>query len=298
MTLSRFIPLPHPLDLTLSLAPLQRGGPADPTVRLEADRVWRATRTPVGSATTYLESRPGGILVNAWGPGAEWALDHAPRLIGNEDAPETFVARHPLLADLHRQHLDLRLPRTDAVFEALLPTILEQKVPSVEAQTAYRGLIRAFGEPAPGPGGLMLPPSPAALRATPYFAFHRFRVERRRADTIRAAASYARRLEETVGMDRAAARRRLTSLPGVGTWSAEEVAARAYGDPDALSLGDYHLPHMVSWALLGVPRGSDERMVELLEPYRGHRARVIRLLEIGGILPPRFGPRLPLRRLY
>ncbi len=298
MPLTRFVPFPAGLDLFLTLGPLQRGGPGDPTIRFESSGVWRATRTPSGPATTHLASRPEGILAEAWGPGSDWVLEHAPVLLGRLDPAEAFRPQHPLIAELHRRHATLRLPRTDAVFEALVPTILEQKVPAVEAQAAYRGLVRAFGEAAPGPAGLMLPPSPAMLRATPYCAYHRFRVERRRAETIRAAAAVSPRLEETLTMETTAARRRLTTLPGIGVWSAEEVAARAYGDADALSLGDYHLPHLVSWALTGAPRGSDQLMLELLEPYRGHRARVIRLLEVGGVRPPRFGPRLPLRRLY
>jgi 3-methyladenine DNA glycosylase/8-oxoguanine DNA glycosylase len=294
MALARFVPLPAGVDLLLTLAPLQRGGPGDPTIRFEDAGVWRATRTPAGPATTHLAPAPRGVLVEAWGPGSEWALDHAPVLLGSLDPADGFRPHHPLIAELHRRHSGLRLPRTEAVFEALVPTILEQKVPSVEAQVAYRGLVRSFSGPAPGPAGLMLPPSPEALRAAPYWEYHRFRVEQRRAETIRAAP----RLEDTLAMEAPAARRRLTSLPGVGVWSAEEVAARAFGDADALSLGDYHLPHLVSWALTGAARGSDELMVELLEPYRGHRARVIRLLEVGGIYPPRFGPRLPFRRLY
>ena len=87
------------------------------------------------------------------------------------------------------------------------------------------------------------------------------------------------------------------SLPGIGPWSAAEVSMIALGDSDAVSLGDYHLPHQVSWALAGEPRGTDDRMIQLLEPYRGHRARVIRLLTLGGIQAPRFGPRIRLRRI-
>jgi 3-methyladenine DNA glycosylase/8-oxoguanine DNA glycosylase len=93
------------------------------------------------------------------------------------------------------------------------------------------------------------------------------------------------------------AREWLMRLPGIGPWSAAEVSAVAYGDRDVVSLGDYHLPHQVAWALAREPRGSEARMIELLEPYRGHRARVIRLLTLGGIQAPRFGPRMRLRRI-
>ncbi|HXF57914.1 MAG TPA: DNA-3-methyladenine glycosylase 2 family protein, partial [Actinomycetota bacterium] len=111
----------------------------------------------------------------------------------------------------------------------------------------------------------------------------------------REAARHARRLEDLVGRSREEAYRRLLALPGVGPWTAAEVALVALGDADAVSLGDYHLPHAVAWALAGEPRGTDQRMLELLEPYTGHRGRVLRLIAAAGIRPPRFGPRLPLR---
>ena len=99
------------------------------------------------------------------------------------------------------------------------------------------------------------------------------------------------------GIDPMQVRRLLTTLPGVGPWSAAEVSVVALGDRDVVSMGDYHLPHQVSWALAGEARGSEARMLELLEPYRGHRARVIRLLTLGGIQAPRLGPRMRLRRI-
>jgi 3-methyladenine DNA glycosylase/8-oxoguanine DNA glycosylase len=126
---------------------------------------------------------------------------------------------------------------------------------------------------------------------------HRLGIERRRFGIIQTAAARARRLEATVDRDPAEARRLLTTLPGIGPWSAAEVSLVAYGDRDVVSVGDYHLPHQVAWALAGEVRGSDARMLELLEPYRGHRARVIRLLTLGGIQAPRFGPRMRLRRI-
>ncbi|HSH62301.1 MAG TPA: hypothetical protein VK988_22155, partial [Acidimicrobiales bacterium] len=194
----------------------------------------------------------------------------------------------------------LRISRSNAVLEALVPTILEQKVQGIAAKRSYRALVCAWGEPAPGPpgrAGLMLPPTPQLLAGTPSYAFHPFGVQRKRADAIRRACSYAHRLEETTTMAGTDAQRRLCALPGVGRWSAAEVAMVALGDPDAVSVGDYHLPHDVSWALAGEPRGTDERMLELLEPFAGHRGRVIRLLVAGGLRAPRRGPRLPMHSI-
>lgn len=288
--------VPGPLDLGLTLGMLQRGGSRDPTTRVEAGEAWRASWTPEGPATTLVELSLPTLRVRAWGPGAGWAIATAPALLGLDDSPESFHPRHPLLFEIHRRHPGLRLGRTEAVFEALVPTVLEQKVASVEARSAYATMVRALGEPAPGDAGLLLPPTPQRLLRTPYWTFHGYGIERRKADVIRNAAAVAHRLDELVLIPPEEARRRLLSIPGIGPWSAAEIAAVALGDRDAVSPGDYNLPHLVSWALAGEPRGSDTRMLELLEPYRGHRARVIRLLGAAGIRAPRFGPRMPLRR--
>jgi len=289
-------PLPFSLDLTETLGPLRRG-PSDPTIRFGPDGVWRAARTPDGPATLRLQHGGNRLVAEAWGDGSRWLIDRVPSLLGFDDRPEAFKPASRLLWDLHRHHPGLRLGRTGLVFEALLPTILEQKVPGVEAYASYTRLVHALGERAPGDAGLMLPPSPQRVSTTPYWAVHRFGIERRRFAVIQLVASRAARLETTTTIEPAEARRLLTSLPGIGPWSAAEVSAVAYCDRDVVSLGDYHLPHQVAWALAGEVRGTEARMLELLEPYRGHRARVIRLLTLGGIQAPRFGPRIRLRRI-
>jgi 3-methyladenine DNA glycosylase/8-oxoguanine DNA glycosylase len=284
------IRLRGPLDLARTLAGAR---PA----RVAAPGVWRATRTPAGPGTERLWLEGDSLRVEAWGPGAEWLCEHASALVGEDREERPFEPRHPLLAELHRRHPGVRIPRTEAVFEALVPSILEQKVIGLQARQAHRRLLLELGEPAPGPLPIRLPPAPETIAATPYWTFHRWGVEQRRAQTISAAASRARRLEETSTMSPGDAQRRLMTLPGIGPWTAAEVAVVALGDPDAVSVGDFHLPHLVSWALAGEPRGTDDRMLELLEPYRGRRARVIQLLEVAGITPPRRGPRLPLSRI-
>ncbi|MEJ7584419.1 MAG: hypothetical protein WKF43_10120 [Acidimicrobiales bacterium] len=136
------------------------------------------------------------------------------------------------------------------------------------------------------------------LARVPYSAFHSMNVERKRADTIRRACAHASRLDALIGCDRPAVTARLTAVVGVGAWSAAEVALVALGDADAVSVGDYHLPHHLCFALAGDRRGSDERMLELLEPFRGHRGRVLRLVTNAGIAPPRRGPRMAPNRIW
>ena len=293
---SRTIALDGPLDIGLTLGPNVRGT-GDPAMRLGRGWAIRATRTPDGPATIELSLRGSALHVEAWGPGAERVLGGAPALAGIQDGRESFAPPGRLLAELHHRMPGLRIGRTGAVLEALIPAILEQKVTGTEARRAYRGIIARWGEPAPGPFGLHLLPSPETLARMPYEAFHPLGLERRRADLVRTVAARASRFEEIVTMPLPDAYRRLTALPGLGPWTAAEVALRALGDPDAVSIGDYHLPSLVAFALAGERRATDARMLELLEPYRGHRGRVIRLLEASGIRPEARGPRMAPRSI-
>jgi 3-methyladenine DNA glycosylase/8-oxoguanine DNA glycosylase len=295
---TRRYPVNGPLDLRRTLAPLGRG-PADRTIRFAPGRAWRATRSGDGPASVAITQTADEIVAEAWGPGAERALDAVPELLGLGEPPEPPVWGHPLLAQLARRFPGVRIPRSRAVIECLVPAILEQKVIGEEARRALLGLIRAYGEPAPGPPewGLRLPPAPETLAAIPYYDYHPFGVERRRAELVRRVAGRAAWFEQIVDLPLPDAYARLTAVPGIGPWTAAEVGVRALGDRDAVSVGDFHLRNLVAYALRGEPRGTDARMLELLEPYRGRRALAVRLLELSGISAPRYGPRLSLRRI-
>jgi 3-methyladenine DNA glycosylase/8-oxoguanine DNA glycosylase len=295
---SRTFAVHGPLDLRRTLAPLSRG-PRDPTIRLASDSVWRATRTLDGPATIALSHRGDEIRAEGWGPGADRALAEVPELLRLDAEPTPIRPAHPVVTDLARGHPGVRIPRSGATLESLLPAILEQKVTGQEAHRAWFGLIRAYGEPAPGPPEwrLRIGPSPATLAGLPYYAYHPFGVERRRAELIRRVAARAAWFEAIVDLPLPDAYARLIAVPGIGPWTAAEVGVRVLGDEDAVSVGDFHLPNLVAFALAREPRADDARMLELLEPYRGQRARVIRLLELGGIRVPRYGPRLTPRRI-
>ncbi|MDY7106311.1 MAG: DNA-3-methyladenine glycosylase 2 family protein [Actinomycetota bacterium] len=252
---------------------------------------WWATETPDGPGTLHLDGRGHHVRAEAWGPGAAWLLRQAPRLLGAEDDPDSFRPGDGPLSALARGKV-VRFGRSDRVFEALLPTILGQKVQTKAAYESLRRIVAAHGEPAPGPVSLRMFPTAERVATLGYADFHRHNVERKRAATIIEAARRASRLEEIVDLSTEDAWRRLQAVRGIGPWSAALVMAAACGDADAVPVGDYHIPHSVAWVLAGEPRGTDERMLELLEPYRGHRMRVIRLIKSSGQRAPRYGPKL------
>lgn len=286
------IVLPHPVDLVRTVNPLVRGR-GDPTTRIEGRTVWRAMRTSDGPALVRMtQVERDAIDVEAWGPGVDHGRAVAPALAGAADDPTAFPAPdHPAVAEAWRLHRDVLLTRTDPL-PVLVAAITEQKVTGMEARRAWRAIVRATADPAPGDAGLTLPPDPERLAAIPSWELTRVGVTDGRAAALREVARHPKRIAALAGEPVADARAWLAKLPGVGRWTVAEVARLALGDPDAVSVGDFHLPNIVAWTLAGEPRGTDERMLELLEPYAGQRGRVQVLLEASGATAPRFGPRL------
>ncbi|MEO8889662.1 MAG: DNA-3-methyladenine glycosylase 2 family protein [Jatrophihabitantaceae bacterium] len=283
----------RPVDVLTTLAPLRRGS-GDPAHRVDPDGTfWWAAATPDGAGTIALNAVFNGVHARAWGDGAAWLAARVPTLLGEgDDWSELDFTGWPRLRDGLRRRPGVRLPSTGLVLDSLVPAVLEQRVTGGEAHRAWRGLLRRFGSPAPGPReDLFVPPSARTLLDVPTWDWHRFGVDGHRQRAIRAAASVASRLQECVALSPAAAVARLLVVPGVGQWTAAETALRALGHPDVVSVGDYHLADLVVHAFTGRPRGTDEEMLELLAPWTGQRARVVRLVELSGVSIPKFGPR-------
>ncbi len=285
-----------PLDLGLVLGPLRRG-PGDPTYRTLPDgSVWRASRTPAGPGTLRVSARGGEVRGDAWGPGAEWLLERLPRLLGADDDPSAFVPRHRLLAFTAHRRPGLRLVRTGLVLESLIPSILEQKVTTLEAYRAWRVLVRKFGDPAPGPvpvpGGMYVMPAARTWAMIPSWEWHLAGVDDKRAATVLRVVRVAARLEEAVAMAPAAARARLELVSGVGPWTSAETVQRSHGAADAVTVGDLHLPGIVGFVLGGDRYADDAGMLRLLEPYVGQRHRAARLVLLSGRGPGRRAPRM------
>ena len=276
-------------------------------MRVAAGAAVRASVTPDGPATVEISVSGAVASARAWGPGAGWLLDGLPALLGLDDNPTGFdPGLHPVVAGLARRRGPVPLGRTVAVWDALLPAILEQRITGTEAWRNYRRLVRAHGSPAPGPLGLMLAPTPAEVAALPPWRLTALGIEPRRGLVLGRIAREASRFEAigaparergAGGAGAAGLAAALRTHAGIGPWTAAEVTLRALGDPDAVSVGDAHLSNVVAFALTGRPRGTDEEMLELLAPWAGHRARVVRLLEGARIAPPRYGPRVAPRDL-
>jgi len=288
---------------------VHRRGYGDPAFATDSGgAIWRASRTPDGPGTLRLAWRTGAsadragpasvthVHGQAWGSGAAWLLDAMPGLLGADDRPEEFVPAHAVLRAAARRHAAVRIGRSGLVLESLVPAVLEQKVVGKEATRSWRLLLTRFGDPAPGPAppGMRVPPAPATWASIPSWDWHRAGVEAVRGRTIAAAARAASRIEEMTDLPSQEADRRLQALPGIGVWTSAEVRQRACGDPDAVSVGDYHLPAIVGWALAGRPV-DDAEMLELLAPYRGHRHRASILAGLSGMHPGRRAPRLSIR---
>lgn len=279
-----------PVDMKATLAPMVMGR-NDPTTCFAADGFWRTVLHATGTATIHIHPVDRHFELTGWGEGAEAVLDLVPDWLGAADDGH-FVCEHPGINELVRRNPGVRIGRTLDVMPALYTAICAQKVTGAEAKRAWNLIVAQWGDPAPGPADLRVLPPADRLANLGYYELHTVGLEKRRGDVIRRVAAAATRLERIIDLTVLEAHERLQYFTGVGPWTSNEVTAVALGDADAVSVGDFHLKNDVAWALAGRPRGTDAEMLELLEPFRGNRGRVLRLLAVGGVRAPRRGPRL------
>ena len=297
-------------DHAATLSPFRHGS-ADPTTWLDrvgrgdrsAGRFVRATLTPDGPATVLVAWEPDGVLdAETWGPGADWLLARVPFMIGDADegAEHLECDPHPVVARAARNGRHHRYGASGSIYHEILPTIIEQRITTVEAKRQWSLLCRELGEAAPGPfTGLRLPPCPTVLVRQPSWWFHPLGIERARAHPLIEVARHASKLWRWADLDPTEAARLLRLIPGIGVWTTGVALGPAMGDPDSVPVGDYHVKNVVAHALAGEARATDERMLELLSPYAGQRGRVVRWLRSDGHAAPKFGARqriLPMAR--
>jgi 3-methyladenine DNA glycosylase/8-oxoguanine DNA glycosylase len=266
-----------PVDLRRSMV-MHRLGMGDPTAVLEDGRFEKAWRAAEGVVRVVLHDAgaPGEVTVEAAGPGAEEVLAAWLPHLPPADGHDTFETDHPVVRRLHRASRGLRILRVPWLFDVACSSILQQRVTLGEARQSWARIARVHGERADA--GHAFPPA-ARLEEVPGWELERLGVDPKRGRALRVLArEEARRPFLALGLEHGALRERLARLDGIGPWTTEMVLGFGAGDPDAVLVGDLHAPSEISWALAGEPRGDDARMLELLEPFRGHRFRVTRLV--------------------
>lgn len=290
---TRALTIDGPLDLRITLAPTGTG--RDGCRRTRDGSYWRLTWTPDGAGAMQIIPSDDGVEAAAWGDGADWLLERLPNLVGADDDPTVFAPTEGKLYDLHRRHVGLRMGRTERAVDVLIRAIPAQRVTAKSARRSSQQLNYRYGGESPGPAAFPMPPNPDRIAELSYAELHSCGLERTRAATMIEVCRRRNRIEALSERGHEAALEALMTLRGIGPWTANRVADVAWGWSDAVETGDYWLPSLVSWLLAGEARAEDPRMLELLEPYRPHRARAVRLLMAAHVKPPRFGPRLDVR---
>ena len=175
------------------------------------------------------------------------------------------LSRDPLLAGFRP---GLRVPGAWDGFELAVRAILGQQV-SVKGATTLAGrLVRAFGEPVDGGAGLThLFPTPEILAIADYSTIG---LPAARAEAIRRLASAVARGELTFSgaVEPGSFLERFKKLPGIGEWTAQYVAMRALGDPDAFPAADLGLLRATG---LANPKQLEAR-AERWRPWRAYAA--------------------------
>ncbi len=270
---------------------LQNIGPYDPTASLTATRLRKAFFAENGPCVVEMSQAVNGATIVVQGTDNEQVRDILVRGLSRDDGYHSFSPKHPLVGKMHRQLPGLRLFPVPWIFDVACAVVLQQRIRFVDAAKSWRLISNKYGEITPT--GLIAFPPARVVASMETWRFEELGVDGKRTKTLILMARELKRHPITADMAPAAARAILQRIPGVGPWTIDTILGYGLGDSDALPLGDLYLPHVVAYGLTGATRGSDEGMVQLLEPFRGQRFRVVRLLGEARIGPPRnYSPRI------
>lgn len=264
------------IEVGLTLGPIAML-PGDPTIQRGPMSFSRATITPEGPGVIHVTwgREAGHVDVQTERDGGAWLLARAPGFIGAADDASGFTPEDPVVRRLWSRFRGDRVGATGTVWHDLAWIITQQRIHRRDAAAQWRRLVQTFGEPCDE--GLLTPPDPDRLARTAPWSLRALGIDERRATALIAAARVAGRLHRLCDDDIDTAAAKLGSLPGVGTWTLACLRAFTWGDPDTVITGDSGIPSLIASTLVGEVRADDARMVELLEPYRPHRYRVLRL---------------------
>ncbi len=266
------------VDYRLTFAPLAMLA-GDPTIRLERNAMTRSTITPEGPGAIQARWQPdsGEVILTAWGDGASWLLDNGSDLLGASDDATSFAPTDPIVRRLWARFRGDRVARTGTLWHDIAWIIVQQRVHRRDAAMQWRTLVQGMGTPIDGVEGLLAPPDSARVARTHPTEFRRYGIDSQRAQALVNVAVVATRLQSFVDGPVEEARSPLISISGIGPWTVSCLSAFTWGDPDTVIVGDSGIPSLLSSTLVGERRANDERMLELLEPYRPHRYRILKL---------------------
>jgi AraC family transcriptional regulator of adaptative response / DNA-3-methyladenine glycosylase II len=173
------------------------------------------------------------------------AIARCRRLLDLDADPEAVVdalSGDPELAAVVKKAPGQRIPRTVDEAELAVRAVLGQQVSTKAARTHAGRLVAAYGRPIHDPGGALTHTFPSVEQLAEIDPIH-LAVPKARQRTL--AALVAELADGSVALDAGSdwdtARAQLLALPGVGPWTAEVIAMRALGDPDAFPASDLGL---------------------------------------------------------
>jgi 3-methyladenine DNA glycosylase/8-oxoguanine DNA glycosylase len=266
------------VDPRLVLAPLGMLH-RDPTVRIGSHEAVRATWTPDGPGSIAVRwgGDPGRITVGCSGDGGTWLAARAEGLVGAKDDVTSFASESDVVKRLWARHRGDRVGATGTVWHDLAWLVVQQRVRREDAAAQWRRLVMSLGEPSADHEGFYTPPAPERLARTAPWSLRAMGIDARRAVTLIEAARVAHRLHRLSETPFAEVEGPLQSIPGVGPWTTSCLSGLTWGEPDTVITGDSGIPSLITATLTGERRADDARMLDLLEPFRPHRYRVLRL---------------------
>lgn len=163
-------------------------------------------------------------------------------LDADPEAVDAVLAADPDLAPVVAKAPGQRIPRTVDEAELAVRAVLGQQVSTRAASTHVGRLVAAYGRPIADPAGTLTHIFPSVEDLADINPVH-LAVPKARQRTL--SALIAGLCDGTIGLDSgtdwAGAREQLLAVPGIGPWTAEVIAMRALGDPDAFPAGDLGL---------------------------------------------------------
>jgi DNA-3-methyladenine glycosylase II len=210
---------------------------------------------------------------------AELAANKVAWLLGSEQELAPFYAlaqSDPAMAAITQRFHGLHMPHTASVFEALVLAILGQQIATNVARIIRTLLIETHGPRQIFDGETYYAfPRPETLAALRVEDLRGLKLSQRKAEYVHGIACTAlddpEFIEGLHHLDDEAVVRQITSLRGVGNWTAQWLLIRALGRPDALPLGDLALRRVVSRLYFQDEPLNDAQVEELCRrwsPYR------------------------------